>query len=32
VDHGCALDIAWQGVADPGALIETMKVVSSRQM
>ena len=32
VDHGCALDIAWQGVADPGALIETMKVVSSRRM
>jgi 4-hydroxythreonine-4-phosphate dehydrogenase len=32
VDHGCALDIAWQGVADPGALIETIKMVSSRRM
>jgi 4-hydroxythreonine-4-phosphate dehydrogenase len=32
VDHGCALDIAWQGVADPGALLETIHVVSGRRM
>lgn len=32
VDHGCASDIAWKGVADPGALIETIKIVSSRRM
>jgi len=30
VDHGCALDIAWKGIADPTALIETIKLVSSR--
>jgi 4-hydroxythreonine-4-phosphate dehydrogenase len=30
VDHGCALDIAWKGVADPTALLETIKLVSSR--
>ncbi len=30
VDHGCALDIAWKGVADPTALIETIKLVSGR--
>ena len=30
VDHGCALDIAWKGVADPGVLIETVKLISSR--
>jgi 4-phospho-D-threonate 3-dehydrogenase / 4-phospho-D-erythronate 3-dehydrogenase len=32
VDHGCASDIAWKGVADPGALIETVAVVSGRRM
>jgi len=32
VDHGCASDIAWKGVADPGALIETAVVVSGRKM
>ena len=30
VDHGCASDIAWKGVADPTALIETIKLVSGR--
>jgi 4-phospho-D-threonate 3-dehydrogenase / 4-phospho-D-erythronate 3-dehydrogenase len=32
VDHGCASDIAWKGVADPGALIETIKLVSGRRI
>jgi len=32
VDHGCASDIAWKGVADPGALIETIKLVSNRSV
>jgi 4-hydroxythreonine-4-phosphate dehydrogenase len=30
VDHGCASDIAWKGIADPTALIETIKLVSGR--
>ena len=30
VDHGCASDIAWRGVANPSALIETIKLVSGR--
>ncbi|CAA7603058.1 4-hydroxythreonine-4-phosphate dehydrogenase/glyoxylate reductase [Acididesulfobacillus acetoxydans] len=30
VDHGCALDIAWKGIADPGVIIETIKLVSLR--
>jgi len=30
VGHGCALDIAWKGVADPTSLIETIKLVSRR--
>ncbi|MCL1999813.1 MAG: 4-hydroxythreonine-4-phosphate dehydrogenase PdxA [Planctomycetes bacterium] len=30
VDHGCALDIAWKGVADPAVLIETVKLISGR--
>ncbi len=30
VNHGCALDIAWQGVADPEKIIEVIKVVSQR--
>jgi 4-hydroxythreonine-4-phosphate dehydrogenase len=30
VDHGCALDIAWKGVADPAVLTETVKLVSGR--
>lgn len=30
VDHGCALDIAWKGEADPAVIIETIKLVSKR--
>jgi len=30
VDHGCALDIAWKGVADPAVLVETIKLISRR--
>ncbi|MHB1652043.1 MAG: PdxA family dehydrogenase [Desulfitobacteriaceae bacterium] len=30
VDHGCALDIAWKGIADPAVIIETIKLISSR--
>ncbi len=30
VDHGCASDIARKGIADPTALIETIKLVSGR--
>jgi 4-hydroxythreonine-4-phosphate dehydrogenase len=30
VDHGCALDIAWKGIADPGVLLATIKLISSR--
>lgn len=31
VDHGCALDIAWKNVADPQVIIETIKLISTRQ-
>ena len=30
VDHGCALDIAWKGVADPAVLLETIKLIAGR--
>jgi len=30
VDHGCALDIAWQGIADPAVLEETIVLISKR--
>ena len=30
VDHGCALDIAWKGIADPAVLLATIKLISSR--
>lgn len=30
VDHGCALDIAWKGVADPAVLVETIRLISGR--
>ena len=30
VDHGCALDIAWQGKANPNALFRTTKLIASR--
>lgn len=30
VDHGCALDIAWKGVANPNALLRTTKLIASR--
>lgn len=30
VDHGCALDIAWKGVADPNVIMETVKLISRR--
>lgn len=30
VDHGCALDIAWKGVADPAVLTETTRMISAR--
>jgi 4-hydroxythreonine-4-phosphate dehydrogenase len=30
VDHGCALDIAWKGIADPAVIVETIKLVSKR--
>jgi 4-phospho-D-threonate 3-dehydrogenase / 4-phospho-D-erythronate 3-dehydrogenase len=30
VDHGCALDIAWKGVADHAVLVETIKLISHR--
>ena len=30
VGHGCALDIAWKGIADPTSLIETIKLVGRR--
>ena len=26
VDHGTALDIAWQGKADPGSMFEAVKL------
>src|SRR5699024_8622107 len=32
VDHGCALDIAWKGVADPNVIIETIKLTSSMKI
>jgi 4-hydroxythreonine-4-phosphate dehydrogenase len=30
VDHGCALDIAWQNRADERVLVETIRLVASR--
>lgn len=30
VDHGCALDIAWTGVADPNVMIGTIQLISRR--
>lgn len=30
VDHGCALDIAWKGIADPTVIIEAIRLVSGR--
>ena len=30
VDHGCAPDIAWKGIADPNVLIGTIQLVSKR--
>ncbi len=30
VDHGCASDIAWKGIANPNALLQTIKLVSRR--
>ncbi len=30
VDHGCALDIAWKGIADPAVLAYTIELVSNR--
>jgi 4-hydroxythreonine-4-phosphate dehydrogenase len=30
VDHGCALDIAWKGVADSAVIEETIKLISRR--
>ncbi len=30
VDHGCALDIAWQNVARPSALVATIKLIAKR--
>lgn len=30
VDHGCALDIAWKGVANANALTRTVKLIASR--
>lgn len=30
VDHGCALDIAWKGVANPNALLQTTRLIASR--
>lgn len=30
VDHGCALDIAWQNTARPSALIATIKLIAGR--
>ena len=30
VGHGCGLDIAWQGRADAGAMLETIRLVSTR--
>ncbi|CAA7603057.1 4-hydroxythreonine-4-phosphate dehydrogenase/glyoxylate reductase [Acididesulfobacillus acetoxydans] len=32
VGHGCAQDIAWKGIADPGSMLETIRVVSSMHM
>ncbi len=32
VDHGCALDIAWQGIADPAVLEETIKLIARRAL
>lgn len=30
VDHGCALDIAWMGIADPEVIIQTIKLIATR--
>ena len=30
VDHGCALDIAWKGIANPNALLRTTKLIANR--
>ena len=32
VDHGTAFEIAWQGIADCGSLIQAVKVAAKRAM
>jgi 4-hydroxythreonine-4-phosphate dehydrogenase len=29
VDHGTALDIAWQGIANPGSLFHALRLAAS---